>query len=89
MSISDLNTAMANAQAALASGDYDLAIRYALSAQGYLAVLPNSTGANTELEWDHRGIKDFVSNVRQERTRAGTASGGVQRTKITRVRVSA
>lgn len=89
MDVSDLRTIRDNAEAALASGDYDLAVRYALSAQLLIGTQPNSTGPSTELVWDHRGIQGFLSEVRRERLRATAATGGVQRTKITRVRVSA
>lgn len=85
MSASDVNTAMAAAQSALASADYATALDKAIAAQGYLATLPNSAmkgGETTSMEWDPKKIQDFIDNIRGRRSESQAASLGIQRTKI-------
>jgi len=88
MSASDVATAMAAAAAALASGDYDTAEDQALAAQAHLAAMPDSTKGSTGLQWSDARINQFIHNVRLRRNRSLAATLGVQRTKITRARVS-
>lgn len=83
MAASHVNTKMALAIAANEAGDLDDALTYARSAQGYLAALPNSARDRTELEWDHRGIENFVRSIERAINRAAAASTGIQRTRLT------
>ena len=92
MAVADVNTAMAAAQSALASGDYATALDSAIAAQGYLAALADSEQGDsprTSLRWDHWKIGQFVENIRARRRESQAATHGVQRSKITRARTSA
>lgn len=88
MSLSDVNTAMAAATAALDAADYDTAIAQGIKAQGLLAAIPDSGKETRSMTWDRNAIDQFIEQCRTERNRSLSASRGVQRTKITRVAIS-
>lgn len=90
MALSDVNTAMIAAQAALASADYATALDHAIAAQGYLAAVADfEHGRGIRNEWDRRSIEQFIQNLRTRRDQAAVASSGIQRTKIVYAQPSA
>ena len=83
MALSDVDTAMAAANAALSSADYDAAILHATKALGYLATIPDSQKSGRGLSWDRQSIDNYIARVERIRTRAMATSSRVQQTKIT------
>jgi len=85
MAASTLATLRDSAKSAVASGDYASALSYARQALVEISTAPSrSKHGNQELEWDADAIKTFI----REMERASSGSTGIQRTKITKTRVS-
>lgn len=84
--LSQIDTEMALARAALKSGDYASALTYAVSAQGMLAVTPDTQKGDLQVGFGRRSgeIEAFVANVRKRQA----AAGGIQRSKVTYARPS-
>jgi len=83
--ISDINTAVSAAIAAIESNDYDTALAKALAAQIYIASMPESELRDKRLRWDARGIDQLVDQIREAKRDAGSASaqdGGITRTSV-------
>lgn len=83
--VAELQTTMDAAVAAINAGDLDTAFTKALAGQAILAALPSGQIGGAETRWTPQTINEFIQNLRRARGR----SAGVQRTKITRARVSA
>jgi hypothetical protein len=73
--------------AALASGDYNMAINQALAAQLLLATVPSNaargggpSGGNQSLAWSPEAIDNFILRCRQQ----GAAAAGIVSVPITR-----
>jgi pyruvate kinase len=84
MSVADINSKVAEAIAANESGDYATALTKLRSAQMLLAATPNATGHDgVGLQWDRQAIASMIAEV----SRQASASGGIQRTRVTYRRV--
>ena len=91
MSASQIKTAMDSAATALGSGDYDGALRFAITAQGHLASIPSGSKdghAGGSIDWRQKAqeIELFISNVRalkaSNHAPANGISGGIQTSHV-------
>jgi len=89
MSLAEIQTLAASASASLAAGDYDAALVAVQRAQALLIGVPDSEKNGEAIRYRDRQLSDLVKSIERGRSRtlAATAAG-VQRTKITRARVS-
>lgn len=76
--VAELNTAEAACRNALAGGDYESALNYALQCQSILAALPDGEISGASATFRREAINELVANCRKARGRAL----GVQRSKI-------
>jgi len=85
MSLATINTHASAASAAVLSGDYAGAIRYALACKPLLAALADSERDDQSLQWKNaQQIDSFVAECRREASAAAVASDGIRVTSITR-----
>lgn len=84
MSLATINTYAAAAAAAVLSGDYATAIRYALACKPLLAALADSERHDQSLKWANtQQIDGFVTECRREQAAASVASDGLRASRVT------
>jgi len=84
MSVTDINTRVSAAVAAIDSGDYATALVKLLGAKALLAAMPDTKHGEVELEWDREAIDSLITSVRTAQIGASNSSG-LRRTNVTYV----